>query len=392
MEVNKLKATFNKYDTLALKGIAIIMMLLHHNFWKAELFEDYIVNFKPFSQEFIVSLAASFKICVSIYAFITGYGLALSIKKLNKEYEMSAYQYSKWTMERLISVLSRFWFIAILSYIGCQLIDQRISKVFFNEGMIYGIVKLFINFMGLSNLYEMPLLNGTWWYMSAAVAFIFLVPIYCRLANRYGHLLILSLSILIPRILGIGYAGGTSVLSFTCALFLGATFSEYAILDRLREMKIYHKNELVNKSLKFILATFILIGAFKAYLVIPYNKLWEINWGIIPVFVIYYCYEFIISISIIRKILAYLGKHSMNIFLVHTFIRYYYLRDLTYSFKHFTLITLFLLISSLVISVILEKIKEIIRYHTWIEQLKKYMSKRLDRLYKEEANTNKMSY
>ena len=81
------KKEFSIDNTLALKGIAIIMLIFHHCFRKADLFEDYTVSFFPFSQDFIVEISLTFKICVSIFAFITGYGLMLSLKKLNPEYK-----------------------------------------------------------------------------------------------------------------------------------------------------------------------------------------------------------------------------------------------------------------------------------------------------------------
>ena len=48
----------------------------------------------------------------------------------------------------------------------------------------------------------------------------------------------------------------------------------------------------------------------------------------------------------------------MNIFLLHTFIRQYFLREFVYSVRHFALVTLVVLVLSLAISVVIELIKK----------------------------------
>jgi hypothetical protein len=104
----------------------------------------------------------------------------------------------------------------------------------------------------------------------------------------------------------------------------------------------------------------------------------EIKYDIIPVFAVYYCYDFIINIKYIGEILIYLGKHSMNIFLTHTFIRYYYLSDFIYSFKHFILINLVLLVLSLLLSIAIEYLKKIVKYKVLVEKLRNLIMSRDD--------------
>ncbi len=127
-----LKKNFERNDTLQLKGIAIIMMLFHHLFGREALFKNYAISFFPLNKEFVVNMSLSFKICVSIFVFITGYGLTLSLKKLY-EGKVKNKHIFKWTSERLIKTLSGFWIIAILSYIICQIIDGRTGTIFFKE-------------------------------------------------------------------------------------------------------------------------------------------------------------------------------------------------------------------------------------------------------------------
>ena len=62
---------FTKDVSLALKGLAVIMLLFHHSYGKEKLFEKYVIDFYPFEQQAVIDFASSLKICVSIFAFIT---------------------------------------------------------------------------------------------------------------------------------------------------------------------------------------------------------------------------------------------------------------------------------------------------------------------------------
>ena len=62
------------------------------------------------------------------------------------------------------------------------------------------------------------------------------------------------------------------------------------------------------------------------------------------------------------KPLEVLGQHSSNMFMFHTFLYNFYLRDLLFSCGSWALITAVLIVSSLLISVVLEAIKHLLGY------------------------------
>lgn len=365
---------FSKKDSACIKGIAIIMMLFHHSFREADNLEAYSVIFKPFSQEFVVNLAVYFKICVGLFVFISGYGLYLSIKKLVNTPDAYNKEYNHWLVNRLISVLAGYWFVVISSNIVCQLLDQKVTKVYFSGNIYKGFLSLIVNFFGLSNLFSLDQLNGTWWYMSAAVSFVFLTPLLAKILKNYGPVMLLFICIFVPRFLFIEYNGGSVTLSYVFAYCLGMVFAEYNILGKLKSYS-FTNNKILNKAIKFIIATPLLILSYNLYLNTNPNTFFELKFGIIPVFVIYYCYEFIINIPIINPILIFLGKHSMNIFLTHTFIRLIYLKDFIYSFKHFVIIYLVLMALSILLSIAIEAVKKLLRYDPFILSLKKKILK-----------------
>ena len=84
--------------------------------------------------------------------------------------------------------------------------------------------------------------------------------------------------------------------------------------------------------------------------------------GLIPVAVICWSYEFLIDLPVIREILQFMGKHSANVFYIHSFIRAKWLGNFVYSFGHAFLIWLVLMASSMVVSMLLEGIKKAVRF------------------------------
>lgn len=371
------KTEFSKSSTLALKGIAIIMMMFHHCFRIKDLFKGYNVSFFPFNQEFVINMSATFKICVSIFVFITGYGLIISLRKINEKYDWTNKEISKWTSRRLIKTFSGYWIIVVLTLIICQLINGRTTSVLFKNGVFYGIIQIIINFLGLSTLTSTNLFCSTWWYMSIASLFIISVPIFAKLFKKYKYLPVMFSVFAIPRILGWKYVDN-SYISFLFPLLLGIIFAENNLVVKISNAKLC-ENKYMNKIIKFVLETSIIIVIYLIYIDIPTSLFWELKYGIIPVFLICYLYEFYIELPIIKQVLVFLGKHSMNIFLIHTFLRAYYLNHFIYSFSNFIEIAIVLLSLTLAISIILELFKKVIRYEKIISKLQILIDKKIDK-------------
>lgn len=67
--------------------------------------------------------------------------------------------------------------------------------------------------------------------------------------------------------------------------------------------------------------------------------------------------------------LIFIGKHSMNIFLFHTFIFSHWFRDEIYASRNPLTIFLLLLSTCITVSIILEYIKHVIHFETLINKL-----------------------
>ena len=99
-----LQMTFTKTDTRKVKGMAIIMMVLHHSFMMPERYKGMNVIFTPFAEEQFNWICWSFKICVAVFTFLSAFGITLSYKQENACYDLTADQ-----TQRLILRGSSVW-------------------------------------------------------------------------------------------------------------------------------------------------------------------------------------------------------------------------------------------------------------------------------------------
>lgn len=351
----KEKSSFSKTDSLCLKGIAIVIMMFHHCYRDTGRFEGYIVDFYPFTQNFIVNISDYFKICVAIFAFITGYGLYLSAKSKCNDLKST----EKWTVSRLIKMMSGFYFVYILSFIITEIYAKYPQAVYCKKGYTRGIIYAIIDFLGLANLFDTPTMNSTWWYMSAAIVFIILIPIVIKWSEKMGYTTFIISIMALPRLVGNGYPGGTNIYTFILAVVFGMIFAQFDLFKRLDDIKITN-NKLISESIQFIFYFALLIASIVIWIKFPRDKVWEYQNVIAPIISIYFCKRYIVRIPVIRQILSVFGKYSINIFLVHTFIRYTFFQDFTYSFEKFWLIALVLFAISFAISIFIELLKKLV--------------------------------
>lgn len=363
----------SKKDSLALKGIGIIIMLFHHLYCSVDRFENFTVDFSPFSQSTVVSISLFFKICVSIFAFITGYGLLKSVSKI----DFNNKSVFKWNVTRLIKTMSGFWLIYILSFIVSMIIDRRPLEVYFTGSRIKGLMYVLFDFLGLANFFDTPTLNSTWWYMSAAIVFILIIPLIYLLSRKVGYLPVILVIVALPRLLRVGYPGGVNIYSFILPVVFGMLFAEYNLFERISEL--LPKNKVLSYILSFVVFGGLGVVSFFLFRVYPHNKGWEFNYGVVPVIAICFSRYCIIRIPVIKQILHFFGKHSLTIFLTHTFLRAVYLNEFIYSLGNFMVIYAVLIVVSVVLGVVIDLFMDIIKYNKLTKMMVVAANKAIDK-------------
>lgn len=186
-----------KEDSAALKGLAVLLLIFHHCYRLADRIERYQVDLCGLTTEQLVAIAECCKICVAIFAFVSGYGLmyGYSAKMKNKK----KYAVSEWISGHLLSTMSGFWFTAAVSYLiyfGLGLKDpSKWGETFYERGFA-----VFADILGISRLLETESLNGAWWYMSAAFVFIILLPLLDGTIEKFGGIFCIAVIFLLAAV------------------------------------------------------------------------------------------------------------------------------------------------------------------------------------------------
>lgn len=353
---------FTKKDSRALKGVAILMMMWHHCFLPGR-FEAYRINFFPFQQSQVVNIAVFCKICVSLFTFISGYGLYFAYQKKKAAGEHTG----NWLVKRLVKMLSSYWFVVVLSWIVCMIIDRRPYHFYqFETSPFVGFWNMAIDFLGLSNLTGIGRFGEDWWYISAAIAFILLLPLLDASLEKFGCVCTMGVLFLFPRMTN-GFLGGVHFLSFLPIFCLGMIFAKKDVFAKWQELM--RRSGKWKKALIVLALIVLALIIYKLYYHLQLKKWWDVKFNVFPLAVIILCYTLGNLLPALKSVLAFFGKHATNIWLIHAFIRHTYTEAFTYGFGHFAVIIAVLFVISLVLSIVIEFMKKTLHYQSLIDQI-----------------------
>lgn len=368
---------FTKEHTMQMKGIAIIILLFHHCFlnaqrWATVPYEKlattkgwgyYPISFAPFSSHTIQYLASFSKICVAMFVFMTGYGMWVSYESQKKKTTMSNY-----IKKRMVTLMTGFLIIFVVTEI-LAIPTGRFIEVYGHD--FRSVVYMIIDALGLAKLLGTPLFCLTWWYMSLAIVLIMIFPFVHSIMEKYQWIVVVA-SIIVPRACGFGQS--TDLFRYLLAYTLGMYFAQHDLLARIKEK--FMEQNVEGKLLSLIVSLIGLAVIIKcrqnAWIGWKYLDFWD---GFAAMYVIVLSYIYILNGKWIVKGLGFLGKHSMNIFLIHSFYRDVFFHEFTYSFYYAWLDYIVLMAISLVTSIVLEWFKKLIRYEKFIEWVKRLVTK-----------------
>lgn len=368
---------FTKEHTMQMKGIAIIILLFHHCFlnaqrWATVPYEKlattkgwgyYPISFAPFSSHTIQYLASFSKICVAMFVFMTGYGMWVSYESQKKKTTMSNY-----IKKRMVTLMTGFLIIFVVTEI-LAIPTGRFIEVYGHD--FRSVVYMIIDALGLAKLLGTPLFCLTWWYMSLAIVLIMIFPFVHSIMEKYQWVVVVA-SIIVPRACGFGQS--TDLFRYLLAYTLGMYFAQHDLLARIKEK--FMKQNVAGKLLSLIVSLIGLAVIIKcrqnAWIGWKYLDFWD---GFAAMYMIVISYIYILNGKWIVKGLGFLGKHSMNIFLIHSFYRDVFFHEFTYLFYYAWLDYIVLMAISLVTSIVLEWFKKLIRYEKFIDWVKRLVTK-----------------
>lgn len=301
-----------KGKSLLLKGTAINFMILLHLFAPMGIRNIFDITY------YIAKFGG---ICVGIYLMLSGYGF-------NKKYENKEVEF-KDILKRIVNFYKEYWKIFIIFIpLGYYL------KVYnFN-------FKIFIlNFFSISNSY-----NGEWWFIKYYILFI--LTFYFIKKYNIKRIMLYSFFLFIFHFTSVFYKiEGIEIIYRYC-------YWQFYFILGIELSKNKYEFKLNNK----VIVKILMIILFLGYSMIIYINKYEILFQplITLIFIVFFI-NLNLS-SIIKKYLGFMGKHSTNIWLFHSFFCYYYFKKYVYYFKNPIIIFITFVFVNIVISLVINKI------------------------------------
>lgn len=335
MEKKSTTSFFSLDYTLAIKGIAVLLLLFHHLGANADL---------GFSSDSPLNLPAYFaKVCVVIFVFLSGYGMSESF---NRQKIKTFKQTLLFTLSHLKKLLLNYWLIFIIVLLFGIITKAHTLDLY--RPHLYAHLSL--DFLGLADLFGTPTFNLTWWFMTLAILLYLLFPLLKSIPKKLLFLPLLFallISLASPNFIYFG------LNQYLFPFILGIIFSNYHLFDKLHSL---FSSKITRSTVTTILLTLACVFRFLVNGTLLDNPA-EI---FLALSIIFFCIEIIIpNLKYTTKSLKFLGIHSGNIFLVHTLIYETFFLDFFLSLNSFFLSFVFLLLFSLIFSVIVEKIKNL---------------------------------
>lgn len=335
--------SFTKDHTLILKGILVLMLLFHHLFYP-DMLDEYAVDTLIKDPVLLLSLVTWFKICVAGFCFITAYGMTRKFMSMpQKKYN----NYAEVVAVRLIKLEMMIWFIYILAVLYKVFIMDM--KLDYGYNHVQSAIYILFDMVGLAKYAGTPMINVTWWYLPLSILLIFSMPIIYYAYSK-GRYLLLGPVCLLPAVIFLK----TDVLyaELLPVALLGTAFAYENWFEKIKRW-----NRAWRKPILFI--ALILCGWFS----FEVNR--YVNFGISWMFIFFLpllVQEYISYVPVLSHALKFIGMQSANIFLIHTFIYYYFYTDVIYSLYDSWKIYLAVLAFSLIVSVIIECLRKLLQY------------------------------
>lgn len=155
------------------KGISMLLLLIHHLFNENYEYKTILISQSRNYMDNLVSLS---KVCVILFLIISGYGLSKQYEKKEKHTLKYAVSFS---INHVIKLYLSYWFIYLLFVPVGIFVGRPMSSV-------YGGLKDFLlDFFALSYIFETPMANRTWWYISIQMIYYILFPVVYYIVKRW---------------------------------------------------------------------------------------------------------------------------------------------------------------------------------------------------------------
>lgn len=322
----------DKEESQVLKGTAILIMIYLHVFLRLSKDME-LINLVWIQDKPLCWWLTNFTcICVSLYMFLSGYGLYISYKRGQCDFSKN--------VSRIIKLYKKVIFIALMFL--------PISLLIPSLGWDLNFVTILSTITGYNPL------NCEWWFL---LPWSLVCLISCRLfkvLDKYNSLICFFISLILyisVRYYMVGlnyiYEGWGRVILQVCMIFnlgfiflMGSIFAKHNLFSLIKDLNM---NRLIIGFiiiLFFIRIFFIPIGLFDPFIAVSFCVLVLL----LPIK------------KYFRRMLVCLGEQSTTMWLIHTFLIVYYFPSFFYGLKYPILIYVVSVATSYLVSYIIDNI------------------------------------
>ena len=356
-------------DTTAIKGIAIIAMICHHFF----LYQPDWVDRYPYWLELVGTLG---KVCVSLFLFCSGYGMSIQYSKMfsqTKLYKEKIIATIVFIIKRFIKFYSGYWFV-FLVFVPVTIIcfDRPLSEVYGEHTNI--LKRLFFDLLGIQGYQSY---NITWWFNKLIILLYLCFPLlylFIRKTKLCGLIISFIIMFSFDGIDGLNYF---ELYFWQFPFVLGIGWNIYQN-KLLKLSNLIYKYQVLFKVC--ILVLLLLASLQRLFNIIPWIHFSGIRVdGILSVIIALVCLIILKPYKKLYDVLIFLGIHSMNIYLIHTFFNGYW-KPIhaflhTNAYMRITGLNVFVLILiCLIVSIVIEFIKDKICWNKITQDIIKYIN------------------
>lgn len=354
-----MNSMFSREDTKALKGIAVVMMLLHHLVAFGDRYPRGFEGFKSLWEGFITegylgSLAINVRICVAVFFFLGGYGLY-------KRMESGKYS----LLNTVIGLFKSYWKVFVIFVPIAFIFFRRSGDDICYLCTRYNVqdLKTLISMVAANFFAIADSINSEWWFIQTYICVMFLGTIYCIATKKNKHFVVELFIVfmidvlarsLFPALQSLNefnrlasnffYDKLLTIDNPAPCFFAGITFAKFDGVVKLKEQL----SKIPCSTLVSLIAVFAVMWCRGFVLGDLLDIVYVIAFTVLVS-------KFFDGVKPVKKIFGYIGKHSTNIWLVHSFFCYYFLEatKIVYCTRSVWVDLLILLAMSLVSSVII---------------------------------------
>ena len=311
-------------------GIAILFMIYYHLFAFPERVPECLKIVNYLGSNLTLIIAQFGHICISLYAFMSGYGMT---RKVEIKQVCSTYDIYCLCLQQIKNFYLKFLpvFFVFVTY---GIISKRYEFKF---------IDYILSIVGYYSVY-----NKEWWYVKQYIAMQLLFPLIYKFWKRVNRCFSKNIRLLIYVIFLVTSSAIVSIMDpfsgYTTFIVCVLEFTAGCIIAM---NKIYERVKINNNVIPVlgIMVVFILRTYFLYYGTYDYI--------LAPIFI--YCVCRISQNQFVRKYfdktIRLCGKYSIYMWLTHTFYIYYYFQD----FFFFLNISTIIYIETIVICIITAK-------------------------------------